>query len=147
VAVGLLTAVIVAAVVRARVETGPLTTADLRVFWLSGKAIRTGHDPYLFWLPGAPMSPVYPPFAGLLMAPASLIPLAWLRIVRWWLLLYPAVGLVALLADPVWQELWAGQVNVFLVLLVIVDLCRRDGARGKGIGVGIAAGIKLTVAG
>ena len=169
VAAALLTAVAVALVVRARVQTGPLTTADLQVFWLSGKAIRTGHDPYLFWLPGAQISLVYPPFAGLLMAPVSLIPLAGLRIVwfagvivaaqaiiwltarwagvrfsRWWLLLCPVLGVVALLVDPVWQELWSGQVNVFIVLLVIADLSRRDGARGKGIGVGLAAGIKLT---
>jgi hypothetical protein len=159
------TALLVAIVARTRVDTGPLTTADLQVFWLSGGAIRTGHDPYLFWLPGAKMSLVYPPFAGMLMVPASLVPLAGLRIlwfscvilaldgviwltarwaglrITWWLLLLsPAV----LLIDPVWQELWSGQVNVFLVLLVIADLSRPDGARGKGIGVGLAAGIKLT---
>ena len=96
VAAALLTAVAVALLVRARVVTGPLSTADLQVFWLSGKAIRTGHDPYLYWLPGARMSLVYPPFAGLLMTPGSLLSLPGLRIV-WF------AGVVVALQALIWR--------------------------------------------
>jgi alpha-1,2-mannosyltransferase len=59
-------------------------------------------------------------------------------------LLTLAASALPLLIDPIWQELWSGQVNLFLTLLVVADLCRRDGARGRGIAIGIAAGIKLT---
>lgn len=164
-----LVALVVAFVARTRVETGQLTTTDLEVFWVSGKAVLSGRDPYLFWLPGAHLSLTYPPFAGLLMAPLSLLSLSALRIVwftgilvalqaivwlatgwvgvrgtRVRLLLCASAAASVFLVDPLWQELWSGQVNVFLALLVLADLCRRDGARGRGIGIGLAAGIKLT---
>jgi alpha-1,2-mannosyltransferase len=112
---------------------------------------------------------VYPPFAALLLAPISLLSLSTLRLV-WFSVIFlclegvvwlslgwagvrnqairlaVAVAAAAVLPffDPVRQEFLAGQVNVFLMLLVLADMRRRDGAPGKGIGVGIAAGIKLT---
>lgn len=112
---------------------------------------------------------VYPPFAALLMAPFSLLSLTALRLV-WFSMIFGSleavvwlslgwagvrnqvIRLVAAVAaagvlpffDPVRQEFLAGQVNVFLMLLVLADLRRRDDAPGKGIGVGIAAGLKLT---
>nr|WP_174343997.1 glycosyltransferase 87 family protein [Gordonia soli] len=59
-----------------------------------------------------------------------------------------AVGLalvaVAMLIEPVRTTIWYGQINVFLMWLICADLLRPDGARGRGAGVGIAAGIKLT---
>ena len=66
-----LIALVVAFVARTRVETGQLTTTDLEVFWVSGKAVLAGRDPYLFWLPGAHLSLVYPPFTGLVLAPLA----------------------------------------------------------------------------
>lgn len=162
-------AVVLAFLVRPIIDEGPWTTMDLRVFHVSGDAVWHGEDPYLFLLPQAPMSLVYPPFAGLLLAPLSLLTVEAMRIVwftgifvalqglvwlatgwvgmdrRWVrLLLCPAVAAAAVLFAPVYQELWSGNVNVFLALLVLADLCRRDGARGRGLLIGIAAGIKLT---
>lgn len=154
---------------RALVEEGPWTTLDLQVFHASGTAVRDGADPYLFWLDQAQLSLVYPPFAGLVLAPLSLLSLEALRIVwftgiflavqwivwlatgwvglrRAWVRLGTGLAVAGLFAvfDPGWQELWSGQVNTFLALLVLGDLVRRDGARGRGVLVGIAAGIKLT---
>lgn len=166
--VGVALAVLLAVVQRSRLATTPFTTTDLHVYWLSGRAVRTGHDPYGYYLRTVQLGLVYPPFAALLFAPLSLMSLATLRIVWfagiftaleviiWW-----ATGWVGLRAgwarlllafggaaalpyfDPVRQEFWAGQINVFLTLLVLADLIRPDGARGKGAWIGVAAGIKL----
>jgi alpha-1,2-mannosyltransferase len=54
-----------------------------------------------------------------------------------------AVAGAALLLDPPVKTILLGQVNLVLLLLVVADLSRPDGARGKGLGVGVAAGIKL----
>ncbi|WP_436788133.1 glycosyltransferase 87 family protein [Yinghuangia sp. YIM S10712] len=48
--------------------------------------------------------------------------------------------------EPVaWTLIW-GQVNLVLLALVLVDLSFPDSRRWKGIGIGIAAGLKLTPA-
>lgn len=52
----------------------------------------------------------------------------------------------ATLMEPVRTTIWYGQINVFLMAIVLWDLLRPDDSRLKGIGVGIAAGIKLTPA-
>ena len=57
-----------------------------------------------------------------------------------------AVAALALWLDPVSLTLLLGQVNLILMLLVLLDLSTADGSRWKGIGVGIAAAIKLTPA-
>ncbi|EFV14534.1 glycosyltransferase 87 family protein [Segniliparus rugosus] len=46
--------------------------------------------------------------------------------------------------EPIRATLWYGQVNIFLMGLVLLDLVRRPDARLRGFGVGLAAGIKLT---
>ncbi len=58
-----------------------------------------------------------------------------------WLVALLAGG--ALLLEPVWQNLTFGQVNLFLMLAVLVDLLRPE-RRWSGVLVGIAAGVKLT---
>ncbi|WP_442351141.1 glycosyltransferase 87 family protein [Gordonia sp. (in: high G+C Gram-positive bacteria)] len=45
--------------------------------------------------------------------------------------------------EPVHTTLWNGQINLILALVVILDLTVRSG-RLRGVGVGLAAGIKLT---
>jgi alpha-1,2-mannosyltransferase len=45
--------------------------------------------------------------------------------------------------EPVQRTLFLGQVELVLMALVMWDMCQPDGRRLKGIGVGIAAGIKL----
>ncbi len=56
---------------------------------------------------------------------------------------------LALLTEPVQQTLALGQVNLLLMLLIVADLLTPDALAGRtrwwhGVGIGIAAGIKLT---
>lgn len=111
----------------------------------------------------------YTPFAGVLF-----VPLSWMStdVLRWvWsiavllallaciLIAFRLVGfvrdgrvwfaaicltLVATVLEPVRTTLWFGQINVFLMLLLLWDLGRPAGSRFKGFSIGIAAGIKLT---
>lgn len=111
----------------------------------------------------------YTPFAGVLF-----VPLSWMStdVLRWvWsiavmlalfaciLIAFRLVGfvrdgrvwfaaicltLVATVLEPVRTTLWFGQINIFLMLLLLWDLGRPSGARFKGFSIGIAAGIKLT---
>lgn len=46
--------------------------------------------------------------------------------------------------DPVRTTIYIGQINLLLMALVLWDLLRDKGARAQGVGVGIAAGLKLT---
>lgn len=48
--------------------------------------------------------------------------------------------------EPVWTTLRYGQINLLLAALVLWDLTRKDTQRLAGIGIGIAAGLKLTPA-
>ena len=107
----------------------------------------------------------YPPFAAVVMVPLALLP-AWLAAAVWtgasvgalaavvvlvrralgrpapgWLVALVTGGALAL--EPVWQNLAFGQVNLFLMLAVLVDLLRPE-RRWSGVLVGIAAGVKLT---
>lgn len=45
--------------------------------------------------------------------------------------------------EPVRTTLYYGQINLLLMLLVLWDFSRAPHSRGRGLGVGIAAGIKL----
>jgi alpha-1,2-mannosyltransferase len=115
----------------------------------------------------------YPPFAAALFTPLTLVPLRALRLIvqvvniallaatvhrcfgPFGTVIGPrrdryalsAVGVAALLwVEPVRTTLALGQVNLALVALVVFDLVpRRDRGRWlEGVGVGVAAGIKLT---
>lgn len=55
-----------------------------------------------------------------------------------------AVAGAALWTEPVLQNLDFGQVNLVLMALVVTDLATADRRPWKGLGVGIAAGLKLT---
>ncbi|MDG4786950.1 glycosyltransferase 87 family protein [Micromonospora sp. WMMD1102] len=110
----------------------------------------------------------YPPFAALLLRP--LASLGMTAVVALWMVasvlaLLAAVrvtlraagvaaehratatlagGLAALPTFAVSGHLQAGQIGLFLMLLVLVDLTGDPRRRWSGLGVGIAAGIKLT---
>ncbi|QIS03330.1 DUF2029 domain-containing protein [Nocardia brasiliensis] len=140
---------------------------DLWVYRAGGTALLDGHGLYtgpVFF----EMEFTYTPFAALVFVPLTVMSFGVTEIV-WWLAIFAAVaGIVwcclrilgyantrrtwaftALLAvvctafEPVRTTIWLGQINVFLVLLVLWDLTRARSAM-RGIGVGIAAGIKLT---
>jgi alpha-1,2-mannosyltransferase len=110
----------------------------------------------------------YPPIAAFLLVPFALLPAAvamgvWtflsvlsLEVVVWLTLrqlgvtdpvtrlrrtaLFTVLGLAI---DSVVFNLWAGQINILLMVLIFVDLFTATG-RFRGVLIGIAAGIKLT---
>src|SRR5215469_10186203 len=53
------------------------------------------------------------------------------------------VTALALMTEPVQRTIYLGQVELVLMALVLWDACQPDGRWWKGIGIGIAAGIKL----
>ncbi len=53
---------------------------------------------------------------------------------------------IFLFMEPIRTTLWLGQINIFLLLLIVWDLGRDEKSRLRGIGAGIAAGVKLTPA-
>lgn len=134
---------------------------DLQVYRAGGEHVLAGDPLYtggvLLDLPF-----VYPPFAAVLFAPLALLPLGLLKAL--WtgagiaLLAYvvhrcvpragwPVAVLLAVVAtalDPVRTTLYLGQINIVLLALVVGDLLGRPGSRLRGVGVGLAAAVKLT---
>ncbi|HEV7625260.1 MAG TPA: glycosyltransferase 87 family protein, partial [Streptomyces sp.] len=144
---------------------------DLMVYRAEGWTVRTGGDLYSMRATYADLPTTYPPFAALLFMPLTLLDVAEMRtlataanlallvaVVHLSLQLTgrpsrssrPAAALliasVAVWCEPVWTTLRYGQINLLLTALVLWDLCRRNGHRWAGMGIGIAAGIKLTPA-
>jgi alpha-1,2-mannosyltransferase len=147
----------------------PWSMLDLRVYLWGGDLVRHSDDPYQFtFMPGS-LNFTYTPMAAglfavltvikvpivkvLVMAAsvASLIGVLWLT---WGGLGYRrspgrlsatlCLAAVALWLEPVRQTLSFGQVNLMLMLIIVADLCLPDDRWWKGIGVGLAAGFKLT---
>jgi alpha-1,2-mannosyltransferase len=138
---------------------------DLQVYRAGGEHLVAGVPLYaggvLLDLPF-----VYPPFAAAVFVPLTVFPLPVLKLgwtVAGVLLLgfvvrraagtvgmpvdaaATAVGVaVALALDPVRTTFYLGQVNVVLLALVLADLTGAPGRRWRGVGVGLAAGVKLT---
>jgi alpha-1,2-mannosyltransferase len=56
------------------------------------------------------------------------------------------VSAVALQLEPVRETLAFGQINMVLMALVVGDLCLPARSRWKGVGIGVATGLKLTPA-
>jgi alpha-1,2-mannosyltransferase len=124
----------------------------------------------LGWPPLADMQYIYTPFAALPFVPIALltpltaqavwtffnflalgavlwVSLGWagVRASRQRRTLFVAGGMVvAPLLAPVQMNMLLGQINLFLLLLVMIDFMPGTPARLRGIGIGIAAGIKLT---
>ncbi|WP_018556600.1 MULTISPECIES: glycosyltransferase 87 family protein [unclassified Streptomyces] len=141
---------------------------DLTVYRAEGWTVRNGGDLYAMRVTHAQLPNTYPPFAALLFTPLTLLGTGACRIAATLLnlgllvalahlslrlagpprRLPPAAAALAVAAaavwcEPVWTTLRYGQINLLLAVLVLWDLTRR-GSRTAGIGVGIAAGIKLT---
>ena len=166
--VGVLLAVVAVAGWVALIAADPahyLQQGDAIVYRDAGAAALHGDPIYgkAFGPAGLPFT--YPPFAALLFALASFVPFG-----GWQVLLFAAgitsvifavrgsldlagsvhpgvllaIGAVALWLEPVVMTLFFGQLNLILLAVVVVDLARPDSARWKGVGIGIAAGIKLT---
>ena len=149
-----------------------VTMLDLDVYRAEGWAIRTGADLYDMRATVHGLSATYPPFAALLFVPLTWLDLDATRIAVNLVNLTLVVALVhlslrligrrppriplpaltfagaalAVWCEPVWTTLRYGQVNLLLAVLVLWDLSRRADHRWAGIGIGVAAGIKLTPA-
>ena len=142
---------------------------DLKIYWLAGGEVAQGADLYdNAYIGDLPFT--YPPFSGTLftwlsrLADAPLI-LLWqggtalslftvimLVLRERGLKLSPAMWLLGFLLlcctpanEPVHGTLFFGQINIFLMLLVALDILPRKRAL-LGIGIGLAAGMKLTPA-
>jgi alpha-1,2-mannosyltransferase len=123
----------------------------------------------LGWPPLADMQYIYTPFAGVLFVPIALLsPMA--AQASWTFLSLLALGavlwvsmrmagmtsrqrmtmvmlagmIVATFLAPVQMNMLLGQINLYLMLMVLVDFLPGMPERWRGVATGIAAGIKLT---
>lgn len=144
---------------------------DLQVYYDGGKALRTSSHLYTANYTWVHLPFTYPPFSAMVFAAASYLKYTYVQVVMvtrtvvalfatawlcWRRLGYQAsfgrvgatllAGAVALWTEPVQQTLAFGQVNAWLMVIVVADLCLPDRFRGKGVGVGLAAGFKLVPA-
>ena len=135
-------------------------------WWLDGRPL------YSFVRPHSVYGFTYPPFAAVVMVPlaglglpaaivlTTTVCVALVAAATWWLVApiarrigwspWFATGLalpVVLIMDPVRETLGLGQVNVFVAALVVADVAAlRRGWRWAGVGIGLAAAVKLTPA-
>lgn len=130
--------------------------SDLKVYLLGGQKVAADQPLYESdLLPGLPFT--YPPFAGVVFSwftESTALGIAWKILSVLVLLLVVrastskhAVLLTAvfvLCLSPVQGTLYFGQINLLLVGLVCLDFLPRN--KLPGIGVGLAAGLKLTPA-
>jgi Glycosyltransferase family 87 len=139
---------------------------DFRVYMWGGHAVT--HDARLYLALAYGHWFTYSPFAAVVFVPIAAIPLAVARVL-WDLasvaalayslvlilrlagyrpsrVMIAGVTAAALPLDPVYQTLYLGQINLILLALVLTDVWRVSRGRDAGIGVGIAAAIKLTPA-
>lgn len=150
-----------------------LVQIDLQVYRFGAMRVRDGLDLYSVGLTGnrKVLLFIYPPFAALGLLPLAhvsepTLQMLWL-LLMWGLITYairrmltsmaPAAGngswsvtalLVGLVAwlEPFRLSLELGQINIVILVLVLADLLGPAQRRWAGIGIGLAAGIKLTPA-
>ncbi|WP_330277043.1 glycosyltransferase 87 family protein [Lentzea sp. NBC_00516] len=144
---------------------------DLDVYRLGGLAWLDGRPLYVGFT-GPPLDPqlpfTYPPIAAVLFSGLSFVP-ASLRnpvmvaagfiamtavcvavagkvrpCLKWMVGPLAAIGALAL--DPVWMTYGYGQINLFLLALVVIDVLLVTDKRRRGVLIGVAAAIKLTPA-
>jgi alpha-1,2-mannosyltransferase len=146
---------------------------DLQVYRFGAMRIRDGLDLYSIGLTGNPKELlfIYPPFAALIFMPLALIAelsaqVVWLLLmsalvgyVVWrmlaslgvsrpnglWSLTALLVGLVVWL-EPFRLSLQLGQINIAILAIVVADLLTPAQRKWAGVGIGLAAAIKLTPA-
>ena len=141
---------------------------DLEVYRAGGLTVLDGQSLYDHPLVASLMF-TYTPFAAVIFAPLALLPLGAADVVytivtvlllvfavarcwRWMgyqrdravVTIVALTAGLALMFEPVRTTIYLGQINVLLLAIILGDLLRRGNSKWKGVGVGIAAGIKLT---
>ncbi|MEU4464004.1 glycosyltransferase 87 family protein [Streptomyces sp. NPDC024017] len=144
---------------------------DLRVYYGSIDTwVHHGGRIYDYRVPGTTYGFTYPPFAAVAMAPMALLGLHTAIVAALLLNLAALAVVLRLLAGPDWRRHgwfgWAllaclltlfeplrdtfsfGQVNLLLLALVLTDATLLATGRGRlaGVGIGLAAAVKLTPA-
>jgi alpha-1,2-mannosyltransferase len=143
---------------------------DLRVYDGAAEWWRSGRPLYDYTYGRTQYGFTYPPFAALAVLPMTLLPieavaavhatvnLLVLAGVTWWLVAPLArrhgwpVGFsvaaavpVLFVLEPVRETIGFGQVNLVLLALVLADVAAlRRGSRWAGVGIGLAAALKIT---
>jgi len=147
----------------------PWSMLDLHVYLWGGKLVWRSQDPYMHAYMPQRLRFTYTPMAAAVFALGAAVDLPVVKLlavavgivslvgVLW--LTWGALGrkrsaarlgatltaaAVALWIEPVRQTLSYGQVNLVLMLVIVADLCLPDTRWWKGVGVGLAAGFKLT---
>ena len=141
---------------------------DLDVYRAGAQTVLDGQRLYDAKLLGH-LDYTYAPISVLLFTPFAWMPFAAARVV-WSVLIFVVLYLVitmsfrnlgyritwqlravsaslvviSALLEPVRSTIWFGQVNIFLMALVLWDLLRPESSRLRGVATGVAAGIKLT---
>ncbi|MDX6285510.1 MAG: alpha,2-mannosyltransferase [Frankiales bacterium] len=137
---------------------------DLSVYRWGGRAVL--HDALLYQVPAVGhLRFTYPPFAAAVFVPLSALP-ALVEQLLWTVASLVAVAYIcrtclllagvrantrvlgvtvaaALVLEPVRHTFLLGQVNLFLLALVLWDIHRVARGRPAGVGIGIAAAVKL----
>jgi alpha-1,2-mannosyltransferase len=151
------------------ITPGMWSMLDLRIYDWGGLVARHSGNLYGPAYPGQPTGFTYPPAAALVFSVLTYLPLTVLKAaahaatvadltmviwLTWGALGYPrsrarlggtmVIAAAAIWSEPVQQTLAYGQINVVLMLLIVADLSLAGQVRCKGVGVGLAAGIKLT---
>ncbi len=151
---------------------GQAQFVDLHVYRMGGDAVLHGTNLYEPRFAGLPFT--YPPFAAVLWVLFAVLPWSGavalvtccsaglLVAVLYWALRLPPVagrldsrtawmlafgaGTAAIWLEPVRTVIGYGQIDLVIVAAVLYDLRRPDGARHKGVAIGLVAGLKLTPA-
>lgn len=147
---------------------------DLRLYYDAINYWQSGHDLFAYSQPDATnisLGFTYPPLAALLMSPMGLLAYPVVLVISIAAIIASAAVLVFLVLrerirlpkpllfaaagvgtafaftlEPFRQTLSFGQINIYLALLVVVDLLvlGRRGSKWTGVGIGLATAIKLT---
>lgn len=150
-----------------RIFIAHATYSDLKIYQIEGMAVRNGWDLYGH-LPGVHGYATYPPFAAVLFVVSTPVPIVLLEVLNVLLTIALLVWIsiascrlvgvdrersitsgcviaaLSIWCEPVFTTFGYGQINVLLMALVLWDFTRPATARTRGVGVGLAAAIKIT---
>lgn len=147
---------------------------DLKIYYRAIKFWVAGNDIYAFAQPdpvNISLGFTYPPLAAVLMLPMAQLSFPVVRTIMLVTTVLATAGCVflclrerlrirrhqlltsvgvataaAFLLEPIRQTLGFGQINMFLMLLILLDVfvLARSGSRWTGVGIGLAMAIKIT---